>query len=121
MGKRGRRLRKKQRRGHTNKHHLIFQRCHFSKGYGFLLRQAFVYELDVDIHNKLHHGILHDIPKPSEKALETAWKAYEAHKWEIMQLDIVEACEWLANAVDDPAWKACMQRQYWFLESELNN
>lgn len=119
MGRRGRRLRKKMRRGHTNKHHLIFQRCHFSSGYGFLLRQNFVYELDVDIHNALHHDILHDIPKPSELALHNAWKAYQANKTIIDMYDIVQAAEWLAYACDDPAWRACMLRQAIYLKDAL--
>lgn len=119
MGRKGRRLRKRQRAAHTNKHHLLFQRVHYSSGYGFLLRQRFVYELDVDIHNKLHRDILHDVPKPSEKALEAVWRAYGEHRAEVDELDIVEACKWLAGACSDNAWRACMMRQYWYLFSEL--
>ena len=121
MGRRGRRLRKKQRAKHTNRHHLVWQRVHYSGGYGFLLRQAFVYEIDVDIHNCLHRHILHDIPKPPEWQLKRAWEAYQANKWLIDQYDIVQACEWLADACSDPAWRACMNRQLIYLKNALKD
>lgn len=119
MGKRGRRIRKQQRAKHANKHHLIFQRKHYGDGYGWLLRQAFVYELDVDIHNQLHKNVLHDVPRPSEAQLKSAWEAYQANKWLIDQYDIIQACEWLYNACDDPAWRACMHRQLIYLKTNL--
>jgi hypothetical protein len=121
MGRKGRRLRKAQRSKHTNRHHLIWQRVHYGDGYGFLLRQAFVYELDVDIHNYLHQHILHDIPKPPEWQLKMAWEAYRADKWLIDQYDIVQACEWLAKACSDPAWRACMNRQVVYLKDALKD
>lgn len=119
MGKKGRRLRKRSRSKHTNKHHLIFQRCHFNSGYGLLLRQIFVYELDVEIHNELHRNVLHDVPRPSERQLKHAWEVYQANKWLIDQYDIIQACEWLIYACDDRAWRACMQRQLIFLKTYL--
>ena len=121
MGRKGRRLRKKQRAKHTNVHHLIFQRTHYSTGYGFLLRNAFKYELDVDIHNALHHDVLHDIPKPPESELKRAWEVYQANKWLIDQYDIKRACEWLMWACEDGVWRACMKRQLIFLEQNMGD
>lgn len=119
MGRKGRRLRKKQRAKRTNRHHLIFQRSHFSYGYGFLLRNAFIYELYIDLHNELHKNILHDIPKPPEWQLKRAWEAYQADKWLIDRFDIIRATEWLMWACSDSAWRACMKRQLIFLKSNL--
>ena len=119
MGRRGRRIRKLKKSHHSNRHHLIFQRAHFSDGYGYLLRQAFVYELDVDIHNELHRKMLHDIPRPSEAQLKRAWEAYQKNKWLIQYYDIIQACEWLMYACEDSAWRACMQRQLIFLKANL--
>ena len=119
MGRKGRRIRKLKQSHHSNKHHLIFQRKHFGDGYGWLLRNAFVYELDIDIHNELHKHILHDIPKPPENELKTAWEAYQANKWLIDQYDIMQATEWLMWACSDPAWRACMKRQLIYLKSNL--
>lgn len=121
MGRKGRRLRKKQRAKHQNLHHLLFQRCHWSTGYGFLLRNAFKYELDIDIHNQLHHDILHDIPKPSEHELKRAWEAYQKDKYIIDMYDICQACEWLSKACQDKAFRACMERQTIFLKDALHN
>lgn len=121
MGRRGRRLRKRQRSKHENVHHLIFQRCHFSTGYGLLLRNVFKYDLDVDLHNTLHHDIIHDIPKPPERELKRAWEAYQANKYIIDQYGIIQACEWLIWACDDAAWRACMKRQHDFLVANLGD
>lgn len=119
MGRKGRRLRKLKQSHHANKHHLIWQRRNWQNSYGFLLRQAFVYELDVDIHNELHRNILHDIPRPPEAQLKRAWEVYQANKWLIEQYDIIQACEWLMWACEDKAWRACMERQLIFLKSNL--
>lgn len=119
MGRKGRRLRKKQRAKHTNRHHLIFQKSSFSDGYGFLLRNAFIYELDIDIHNELHKIVIHDIPRPPEEQLKRAWEEYRLNRWTIAQFDILQACEWLLYACDDHAWRACMARQLAYLQEKL--
>lgn len=121
MGRKGRRLRKKQRAKHTNRHHLIFQKSSFSDGYGFLLRNAFIYELDIDIHNELHKIVIHDIPRPPEKQLKRAWEEYRLNRWTIDRFDILQACEWLLYACDDHAWRACMARQLAYLQEKLKD
>lgn len=103
----------------TNRHHLIFQGQHYKTGYGKLLRDAFVYELDIKIHDELHHDVLHDVPKPPESQLKAAWDAFQDQKGIIIAYDIIKACEWLKNACSDHAWRACMQRQLEFLQSRL--
>ena len=103
----------------TNRHHLIFQGQHYKTGYGKLLRDAFVYELDIKIHDELHHDVLHDVPKPPESQLKAAWEAYQAYKYIIDRYGIIRATEWLLWACDDPAWRACMKRQLEFLQSRL--
>lgn len=102
-----------------NRHHLIFQRKHYNKGYAKALRKAFVYDLDVNIHNELHNVILHDVPRPSDKAIRNMYFTYLRHKDVIEKADILTACEWLATACDDPAWRACMFRQYYFLKEKM--
>lgn len=83
------------------------------------LRNAFVYMLDINIHNELHNEVLHDVPNPSPDALKPLYLAFLAQRQEINQLDIIGATEWLQNACDDPAFKACMKRQHDFLVSRL--
>ena len=119
MGRKGRRLRKAQRAKHENKHHLLFQRKHWSNSYAYLLRQAFIRDLNVEIHNELHKEVLHDIPQPPQHELQKAWEAYQANKYTIDRYDIVEACEWLMTACNDSAYRECMKRQRNFLRDRL--
>lgn len=99
--------------------HLIFQGRHYSSNYGKVLRDIFVYPLDINIHNQLHNQILHDIPKPSDLELRKMWNKYQQDCEYIKNFDIIEACEWLMMACDDPAWQGCMKRQWLFLKSAL--
>lgn len=102
-----------------NKHHLLFQRKHYNKGVARKLRRIFVYDLDIKIHRELHE-YLHDIPLPSGKELNEIYNTYLAHKEVIDEADILTACEWLATACTDSAWRACMMRQYNFLKSKMD-
>lgn len=102
-----------------NRHHLLFQRKHYNKGVARKLRRIFVYDLDIEIHKELHQH-LHDIPLPSGKELNEIYETYLAHKELIDNADILTACEWLATACNDSAWRACMMRQYDFLKSKMD-
>lgn len=102
-----------------NRHHLIFQRRHYAHGYAKMLREAFVYDLDIGTHNELHNLVLHDVPRPSDAEIKAAWDAYEHDRDVISTYNIVKACEWLMMACADPAWRACMARQLNFLRSHL--
>jgi len=113
--------RKARRHGSVNRHHLIFQRAHYRDGYAKLLREAFIYEIDIDIHNELHKYILHDVPRPSNAEIKAIWLKYVDERDIIATYDIIEACEWLMQACTDPAWRACMHRQLIFLKSSLGD
>lgn len=102
-----------------NRHHLIYQRRHYDRGYAKMLREAFVYELEINIHNELHNAVLCDILRPSNAELKAAWDAYQRDRDTIASYDIVKACEWLMLSCSDPAWRACMARQLDFLRSHL--
>lgn len=119
MSKR-KRIKKVKRPQCFNKHHLIFQHRHYSRGYAKLLREAFVYDIPIDIHNELHNVILHDIPRPSDTEIREMYQAYISHKELIEASDVLTVCEWLATACRDPAWQACMMRQYKFLKSKMD-
>ena len=101
----------------TNRHHLLFQGRHWTTPYAKQLRMAMVRYVPIRIHNKLHNEILHDVPKPAEKLLETAWKAYQSQKTSVDALDICELILWLYNAIPDEAFRACMMIQYRFFDS----
>ena len=113
-------MRRKRFRKGYNRHHLIFQRKHYAKGYAKALREAFVYEIPIHIHDELHNTVLHDVPRPSDAEIKSMYLTYLAHKEVIDQADILTACEWLATACRDPAWRACMFRQYNFLKEKMH-
>lgn len=108
-----------QQHNGTNRHHLLFQGRHWTTPYAKQLRTAMVREIPISIHNRLHNELLHDVPKPAEKVLETAWKAYQEQKTSVDALGICETILWLYNAIPDEAFRACMMIQYRFFDSEL--
>ena len=102
-----------------NRHHLLFQRRHWNNGRAKVLQQAFVYMLDVKIHDELHHAVLNDITKPSPEGISSIFNAFLEQEWEINQMDIVEAAEWLQNACDEEPFHSQMKRQAQFLRKKL--
>lgn len=115
-----RRNRKRNRRNNgRNRHHLLFQGRHWTTHYAKLLRLATIRELPIKIHNELHNQVLHDVPKPAEKLLETAYKDYLANKTIIDTLGVCQLILWLYDEIPDEAFRACMMVQYRFLSEKL--
>lgn len=103
----------------SNRHHLIYQGRHWHTGYAKLLRDHFVRTLNVGLHNELHNAVLHDVPRPSDAEIKELWFKYLADQERIDAMDIKEACKWLFLECEDPAWQACMARQYYFFSERL--
>lgn len=103
----------------SNKHHLLFQGRHWTTRYAKLLRNSMVREIPITIHNELHNRILHDVPKPAEKLLETAYKDYLDQKTIIDTLGICQLILWLYDEIPDEAFRACMMVQYRFFNERL--
>ena len=78
-----------------------------------------VREVRIGIHNELHNHILHDVPKPNEDLLRTAWQDYQKDKECIDGLDICQLILWLYDEIPDEAFRACMMIQYRFFDSKL--
>lgn len=76
-------------------------------------------QLPISIHNELHNVILHDVPKPTEKLLETAYKDYLGQKTIIDTLGVCQLILWLYDEIPDEAFRACMMVQYRFLSEKL--
>lgn len=109
---------KKQRKvvtKHTNRHHLLFQGRHWNRGYAKLLRNVFIRELDIDIHNTLHNHILRDVPCPDGELLARAWADYRKEEAEVNQLDFVGACDWLIVHIDDLEFRIAIAKQRNFI------
>lgn len=98
-----------------NRHHVLFQARYWNKGMAKELRLYFVYYLPICIHNELHNHIIRNIPKPPPDALKTLYKAFQAQKWELDQLDILDALEWLKKACAYEPFQDAIRKQHDFL------
>ncbi len=78
-----------------------------------------VRELPVSVHNELHNEILHDVPKPAERLLQTAYNDYLEEKEIIDTLGICQLIVWLCDEIPDEAFQACMKVQFRFLSTRL--
>ncbi len=123
MSKKKRWKRKNRRRTRafsgSNTHHLLYQGRHWTTPYAKRLRVAMTRQLPIRIHNELHNVILHDVPKPAEKLLETAYKDYLEQKTIIDTLGVCQLILWLYDEIPDEAFRACMMVQYRFLSEKL--
>lgn len=119
MSKRHKRRRNHRRPEGNNIHHLLFQRKHWVTPYAKKLRTAMVRELPVSVHNELHNEILHDVPRPAERLLQTAYNDYLEEKEIIDTLGICQLIVWLCDEIPDEAFQACMMVQFRFLSTRL--
>lgn len=103
----------------ADRHHLIFQGRHYNKGYGKLLREHCVRMLKVTIHRNLHNTVISDITRPTDKEVKEMWLKYQDEQEMVDNMDIVELCDWLYRACDNPGWRECMKKQYDYLKSAL--
>ena len=103
--------RKKQRRRTKaapgyDKHHLLYYRRNWDIGYKQLLRRAFVYELPVEVHKKIHI-LATGIPPLSEQEAQELWIEYNNNTKR--EMGLYEALDWLvANSPNDDFRNAIM-------------
>lgn len=119
--KRKRRNRARVQPTGRNRHHLLFQGRHWSAGKAKELRNYFVYEIPISIHNELHNHILHDVPKPPPEALIPLYLAFCEQRRQLDRLNIIEALEWLETACDYAPFQAAMRAQSDFLRRKLGH
>lgn len=101
----------------TNKHHLLFQGRHWKSGYAKMLRDNFIFEVPICIHQNLHNHILFDVPVPAGQELSRMWREYIDEK-PIFE-DIIEGIEWLILHSEDERFCLAMKKQLNFFYSEL--
>lgn len=99
-----------------DKHHLLFYRKLWDKGYKQLLRRAFVYELPITVHQQLH-AVVGAIPPLDEREAQELWSNYNYTAKRGMSL--YEALDWLiANSPNDE-FRHAMIEQYAFIRFSL--
>lgn len=102
-----------------NHHHLLYQARNWTTQYAKLLRSVMIREVPITIHNELHHSVLSNVPKPSEKLLETAYKRYLDQKLIVDTYPITKLILWLYDNIPDEAFRACMMIQYRFFDAKM--
>ena len=101
----------------TNKHHLLFQGRHWKTGYAKLLRDNFIFEVPICIHQNLHNHVIFDIPLPAGGELSRIWRDYVDES--PIFFDILDGIEWLVSHSEDENFKRALEKQHDFFYSEL--
>ena len=100
-----------------DRHHLLFVKATYSKGYAKLMCMAFVRYVPVVYHRELH-AHLKTVPVPDEKLLKAAWFKYQENKIEIDSYDIARAAAWLYVNIPDEQFRKAMQYQVDFFATK---
>ena len=99
---------------HSNLHHCLWRRCDWNWGYGKLLRNVFVFQVDEWTHNMLHNTVLRNVPRPPEKVLKAAWEDYLSEKSTVDKMKLLTALSWLMTHIHDDECRGALAKQYCF-------
>lgn len=94
-----------------SRHHILFTRKSYNKGFAHKLRKQFVFELPDDIHSSLHASVP-PVPRISEPEALILWSEY---KRESHEDNIYDALEWLIFHAPTTAFQDAIKAQYDFL------
>ena len=109
-----RRPKNKPSHGH-DRHHILWPRTRFNKGFNQLLRRYFVYELPMNVHQQLH-ATVRPVPVLDE---EDARRMWEELKEIDHDMELMEALVWLRNHAPDSEFAIAMIEQQGFLQNNL--
>ena len=93
-----------------DRHHILYQKRYYSKGYAKALCNAFVRYVPVVYHRELH-ARLKSVPVPDEKLCRSAWMEYQKNQAEIDSYDVARAAAWLYVHIPDEAFRQAIQYQ----------
>ena len=96
-----------------DRHHILFTRKNYNKGYAHLLRRAFVYEIPMNIHQDLH-ATIGPVPPISEAEAEWLWKEYKKTNRE---MGLYEALAWLQLHAPNSEFAIAVMSQAGFLRN----
>ena len=102
-----------------DRHHLLFIKARYSKGYARLMCMAFVRYVPVVYHRELH-AKLKSVPVPDDKLLKEAWMKYQANQAEIDSYDVARAAAWLYVNIPDEQFRQAMQFQIDFFATRFD-
>ena len=95
-----------------SRHHILFTRKDYNKGFSHKLRKLFVFDLPDDIHSALHAKVP-PVPKISEPEALILWTEAKREG----QIDnIYGALEWLIIHAPNTEFQMAIKEQYDFLD-----
>lgn len=103
-----------------DRHHLLFQKRYWSKGYAKALCQAFVRYVPIAYHRELHANLPY-VPVPPPELLRNAWLAYQADKDAIDKYDVCRAAAWLYVHIPDAEFRRALQYEVDFFTTRLKS
>lgn len=109
------RKRKRYRPNGCDKHHLLFYRSEWNKGYNLLLRRAFIYEIPITVHQALHSSV-GKVPPLDEQEGKMLWELYKQLDHE---LSLFEALDWLQLNAPNAEFAMAIMAQRGFLKNNL--
>lgn len=98
-----------------DRHHLLWTRATYNKGFKLLLRRAFVYELPMDVHQRLHAAV-NPIPPLDEDDAKRLWGMFKEVDHE---MELFEALEWLRTNAPTSEFAIAIMAQQGFLHNYL--
>ena len=105
-------MKKKKRRRETNAHHVLFQRRHWESQKAIYLRNMFVYQVSIDLHNELHNEIIHDVPIPRD--IDLLFLKAKDSQFSIKFFTLKEGLTWLYKNSSDQYFRESINRQHEF-------
>lgn len=116
MSKKNQRKQRRSRRSGYNTHHILHYRRWWDKGFKQQLRRAFIYELPVDVHEKLH-GAVGPVPPLDEDDARWLWGEFKRVDHE---MELFEALAWLQMHAPTSDFAIAIMAQYGFLSNHLD-
>lgn len=97
-----------------SKHHLLWTRHEWNKGYAHKLRKALAYNIPDDVHRELHRAVA-PIPPLTEPQARELFVKYKKQP----DMGVIDAAEWLLENSPNSDFSTAMAAQVLFLKCHL--
>lgn len=97
-----------------SKHHLLWTRHAWNKGYAHKLRRILVYEIPDEVHQELHKAVA-PVPQITEWQARSLYAEY----CKLDHTDLYSSLEWLIENAPTDGFQLAMMNQYLFLRCHV--
>ncbi len=97
-----------------SRHHILFTRHTYNKGYAHKLRRLLVYEIPDEVHQELHKQIP-PVPQITEFQAKELYCAYR----KLDDPDMYDSLEWLIENSPTDEFQVAIMNQYLFLRCHV--